>query len=134
MGIPQKISPLCLSGLKAFAEALTPTCYNNVKSKNNLKKEKTPEYGQLKLNAWHSTVERERGLITKTSNSQAQTGNTCNHSNPTTCITNLANSSLSQQQPQLHSSPPQTSVSTKTNFLKSKKQPARQTATVITAN
>ena len=145
-----KISPLCLDGLKTFVEALTPTlakahplsvvnhintlCYNNVESKNHLKKEKTLEYGQLKLKAWHSTMERERGLITKTSNSQAQSGNTCNHSNPTTCITNLANSSLSQQQPPAQSSPPPTSASTKTNFFESKKQPAQQAATVITAN
>lgn len=146
-----KISPLCLDGLKTFVEALTPTlakahplsvvnhintlCYNNVESKNHLKKEKTLEYGQLKLKAWHSTMERERGLITKTSNSQ--TGNACNHSNPTTCITNLANSSsLSQQQQQqpAPTSPLPTSASTRSNFFESKKQPTQQAATVITAN
>lgn len=149
-----KISPLCLDGLQTFVEALTPTlakahplsivnhtntlCYNNVESKNHLKKEKTMEYGQLKLKAWHSTMERERGLISKTSQNQSTSQNACNHSNPSTCITNLVNgSNLPQQPPPAQTSqptPPPTSASTKTNFFESKKQPAQQAATVITAN
>lgn len=144
-----KISPLCLDGLKTFVEALTPTlakahpltiinhintlCYNNVESKNHLKKEKTLEYGQLKLKAWHSTMERERGLI-KNSNNSNSNQNACNHLNSSACL-NSSNLTNQQQTQTGQSTAPTITSSTKVNFFETKKQQtSQQAATIITAN
>lgn len=145
-----KISPLCLDGMKTFIDALTPTlakvhpltvvnhintlCYNNVESKNHLKKEKTLEYGQLKLKAWHSTMERERGL-NKTSNTNQNLSNQTNLSNLTT-IHNLNNTPniVNNQTHIPNISSNSTSIpAPKPNFFESRRQPV-QAATVITAN
>uniref|UniRef100_T1KK05 Bridge-like lipid transfer protein family member 1 C-terminal domain-containing protein n=1 Tax=Tetranychus urticae TaxID=32264 RepID=T1KK05_TETUR len=70
-----RISPLSLDGLKTFVDSITESlahvhsltiinhlnvkCFTSVARKNQLKKEKTLEYGQLKHKAWKSTLDRE---------------------------------------------------------------------------
>lgn len=74
-----RISPLSLDGLKTFVDGITDSlaqvhpltvlnhlnvkCFTSVSRKNQLKKEKTLEYGQLKHKAWKSTLDRENNNL-----------------------------------------------------------------------